>query len=676
MDVNVPSPNEIPDDETEVARILSEARAQLEELKELTAPLETFKKNALKEKEEFERKAAEAQRKAREFETQMFDAKRAMRKIEELQAAAERKQARLQDLKAFQENAAKMQAEFDIITAGAPWREWAKDHQIDGAKRLATAKRAILADAPRLGKTLTSLAACDMNQSKKILIVAPNTVVREFEKQVRKWAPHRKKVFNLTNMPKEDRRARLEMLQMMKEFVVLINYEAWWRDKALLDYFVDVKFDTVIIDEAHNMANKKGNTFLGMEKVVFAENLREETLPCEYCNEPVALLPRADAKDQSDGWAFGSSWQDAAGNEGCILNETYPNRHNASPCSVKFVYPVTGTIILNKPQDLWPSLHLIDKNAFPDLWAFERDYLTRNYETKKWEFKYGGLDRLTRKLADKYVRRDRNTPGIQLPAPEIVERLLTLDASTHPEQYEVCRQLNQAILEIAEDKTIGIDYAIVLIMRKRQAITWPVFTLKDDEGDILHDFKVEESVKIDECIRFENSDVNEWVGMIPELVEAGEKVVLFSQFKAPLREIARRLTEAGIRVGTIDGDTPTAKRAEIQESFNDEPIGSGGFDVVLGNYKAMGTGITLKGANQMIILDEEWSPAKNEQAYDRIVDMSKMDISMQVTILRVENSIDTWMKKLNDQKRAMVEGFNTQIDLAASLIADIKSGLL
>ena len=665
---DIPSVNEIPDDEAAVAKMLADARAQLNELKELTEPLESFKKKALAEKEEFERKAAECQRKAREFETQMFDAKRAMRKIEELQAAAERKQARLAALKAFAENAAAMQAEFHLITAGAPWREWAKDHQVDGGARLATAKRCILADAPRLGKTMTALIACDMNQSKKILIVAPNTVVREFEKQVRKWAPHRKKVFNLTNMPKEDRRARLELLQMMNEFVVLVNYEAWWRDKALLDYFVDVQFDTVIIDEAHNMANKKGNTFLGMEKVVFAENLRDETLSCEHCQTPVTLLSKA------EGW--GTSWQDSAGNDQCILNETYPNQHFASPCSVRHVYPVTGTIILNKPQDLWPSLHLIDKQAFPDLWAFERDYLTRNYDTKKWEFKYGGLDRLTRKLADKYVRRDRNTPGIQLPAPEIVERLLTLDKSSHPEQYEVCRQLNQAILEIAEDKTIGIDYAIVLIMRKRQAITWPVFTLKDDEGDILHDFAVEESVKIDECVRFENSDINEWQGMIPELVEAGEKVVLFSQFKAPLREIARRLEAAGIRVGTIDGDTPTAKRAEIQESFNDEPIGSGGFDVVLGNYKAMGTGITLKGANQMIILDEEWNPAKNEQAYDRIVDMEKMGVDMQVTILRVDNSIDTWMQKLNEQKKAMVEGFNTQIDLAASLIADIKSGLL
>jgi SNF2 family DNA or RNA helicase len=668
------NPSEIPDDEQAVQQILADARKQLAELKELTAPLESFRQSALKDAEEHQRKVEECKRKAREFENQMFDAKRAMRKIEELSAAAERKAARIAAMKAFAEQAENLYKEFDLITAGAPWREWAKDHQIDGAKRLAGAKRAILADAPRLGKTLTSLAACDMNQSKKILIVAPNTVVREFEKQVRKWAPHRKKVFNLTNLPKADRRARLELLEMMKEFVVLVNYEAWWRDKALLDFFVDVQFDTVIIDEAHNMANKKGNTFLGMEKVIYAENVGDKPQKCEFCGEAVIRRPRNEAADLGDQQGWGLSWQDSAGNEGCILAENWPHRHDASPCSVKFVYPVTGTIILNKPQDLWPSLHLIDRKAFPDLHDFERDYLVRNSYTKKWEFKYGGLDRLTKKLADKYVRRDRNTPGIQLPAPEIVERVLTLDPSTHPLQYEVCRQINQAIIEIAEDKVIGIDYAIVLIMRKRQAITWPCFDLKDDEGDLIHHFEVEESVKIDEVIRFENSDRNEWVGMIPELVESGEKVVLFSQFKAPLREIARRLEEAGIRVGTIDGDTPVAKRAEIQESFNDEPCGSGGFDVVLGNYKAMGTGITLKGANQMIILDEEWNPAKNEQAYDRIVDMEKMGVDMQVTILRVENTIDVWMQAINEQKKNMVDGFNTSIDIAAKLIEDIKNG--
>jgi hypothetical protein len=48
------------------------------------------------------------------------------------------------------------------MTMGAPWREWAKDHQIGGAKKITYEGRMILGDTMGLGKTLTSLIAIDM----------------------------------------------------------------------------------------------------------------------------------------------------------------------------------------------------------------------------------------------------------------------------------------------------------------------------------------------------------------------------------------------------------------------------------------------------------------------------------------------------------------------------------
>jgi chromosome segregation ATPase len=55
-----------------------------------------------------------------------------------------------------------LEQRWDQMTMGAPWREWAKDHQLSGAKKITYEGRLILADTMGLGKTLTSLVAIDM----------------------------------------------------------------------------------------------------------------------------------------------------------------------------------------------------------------------------------------------------------------------------------------------------------------------------------------------------------------------------------------------------------------------------------------------------------------------------------------------------------------------------------
>lgn len=55
-----------------------------------------------------------------------------------------------------------LEARWDQMTMGAPWREWAKDHQLTGARKMCYEGDMILADTMGLGKTLTSLIAIDM----------------------------------------------------------------------------------------------------------------------------------------------------------------------------------------------------------------------------------------------------------------------------------------------------------------------------------------------------------------------------------------------------------------------------------------------------------------------------------------------------------------------------------
>ncbi len=678
--LSIPSidiPNElvveyIPDDEAVVAKMLADAKSQMQELKDLMAPFVAMQKEAHAAADELIRKAREFEDKARQAKSAMFDAQRAVRRLENNANALDRKAARLQALKKFQEQSFQLANKFDEITAGAPWREWAKEHQIVGAHTMAASRRCILGDAPRFGKTLTTLATADMLQAKKILVLTPGQVTGEFAKQIKQWAPHRALVMNLAGKSKSARNTDLRMLQMPSiqdvGFVVVCNYEAWRKDNSLIDRLIDTKFDTVILDEAHELANPKTSAFKGVDRLVYAENESDVAHPCSHCGQPVVF--GIDPSEDNSNWLH-KAYIDEHSSSHCILNEQWPNKHEATTCSVVNVFPLTGTLLKNKPQDMWPALYLVDKRSFPDKYHFERDYLVQKYVGGRlvWVFGTGGMDRLLKKLGNRYIRRDRtNSPEIDIPTPEIVVRELDFDFDEYVAQGKVLKDLNRAIIEVTEDKKIGINYTIALITRKRQAITWPHFEFKDTDGNVVLTVATDQSIKIDEIIRFNNGDRNSWDGMVPDLIGSGEKVVIASQFVGTLAEIERRCSEAGIECVNL-GNYDMAERANAAHRFNaaDHPV------VMLGHYKVMGTGIPLDGANEVIILDEAWNPAGNDQMYDRIVRMGKTQ-KCQVTILRVKNSIDDFMAGVNEQKRDMIQGFNEKHDLTQDLLNSIQKG--
>jgi SNF2 family DNA or RNA helicase len=182
---------------------------------------------------------------------------------------------------------------------------------------------------------------------------------------------------------------------------------------------------------------------------------------------------------------------------------------------------------------------------------------------------------------------------------------------------------------------------------------------------------VTESVKLDYIIDREGN------GLAAQLInDEQERVVLFSQFKQPLIELERRLLAAGISAVRYDGDTPDSLRQQIQIDFDrkyeeeGQPYRS---DIVLGHYKTGGTGINLNAATQMIILDEEWNPGKEDQAYGRIDRMGQNEETT-VHVLRNKGTIDEWLANLIASKREMIEGFETHADLQQELM-DILRGI-
>lgn len=575
-----------------------------------------------KERREMQTRLNEVMSKMRDIEDRRFHhrakvnrAKQAIETEEILEREA-RRNARLQEEKI---QSFEMLQEF-AKESSFYWYSYAMKHQWDAALQMATSGSTLLADGMGLGKTLTSIMTADLSKAKRVLVIAPNDMTNTFADEFKMWSPERS-VISAKSASVGTKEFLMEHLLSDKdeEFVLVINYETLWeagrgKKTGFVEALAEAEFDLIFCDEAHSMKNVKGLSFDAVSTI----------------------------------------------------------RANAHSC-----IPISGTFILNEPQDLFANLHLVDPFSFPldQKNQFLRAYCQQNYYSGKWEFKSGGEKSLLLNLGGRIIRRTIEDTDIVLPKQFINEVLIPVN-ELHPEQVSIIDQLNtfaELVLEELDDdgnpKSLSIAAQIALITRQRQAAVWPGgIKVKDEFDNIIFDVSKEtkESIKLDYAVR-----------LLTRQIDSGKRSVVFSQFKTALDELNRRLTELGYRVAQFDGSTKDKERGIIKKDFIRKQDGTHRddykFDVVLANYKTGGVGLTFTEATYMLILDEEWNPGKAEQAYARICRIGQTEETF-VDILRLEDSIDMWMKSLNELKKNISNGFEGEINMQSLLTDFFKTG--
>lgn len=572
-----------------------------------------------------------------DLETQVWDARLEIKRIGKEIADLEAKLRLAIDSEIRMEKFREQSMRFDEITAGLYWREWALGHQIDGARWIANGHRVILADDMGLGKTLTSLMACDMMESQRILIIAPSDVVKNFEREVRRWAPHRTTVLALYRMTRQERDAAFQLFRLVPNapYVILTNYEAWRKDTTVIDKLIELRFDTVILDEVHNVKETSTAAYKGVNKIIFAEN------SCPRCSGIV--------EEQTV-----NKFQHYFTCTNCGIDSRKLKWGEYDRCSVKNVISMSGTPILNRPDELFPALHFMLPTVFHDLEIFRSLYCIQDYETGKWKFRPGALERLKSHLEGRYIARRREDAGVKIPKQDIVYH--EIDPSdieeSYPLQWRIIQQLTKhAQIVLDSGDTITPLAAITVILRKRQANVYPGgINLKDSKGNVVFSVEqqVSESIKLDRAFDLLTE-------ICQDGLEIGKAAVVFSQFKPGLHRLSERLNQAGISSVVFDGDTPEAVREQIKSDFDRNNAGEKKWQVVLANYRTGGVGLNFTRATHLVALDEEWNPGKNEQAYARINRVGQTEETT-VHVLRIARSIDTWMADLISQKAAIVGG--------------------
>jgi superfamily II DNA or RNA helicase len=136
--------------------------------------------------------------------------------------------------------------------------------------------------------------------------------------------------------------------------------------------------------------------------------------------------------------------------------------------------------------------------------------------------------------------------------------------------------------------------------------------------------------------------------MLPELIEEGRRVLLFSQFTSMLDLIEAGLGGAGIDFVRLTGET--RDRATPVRRFQ-----KGEVPLFLISLKAGGTGLNLTAADTVIHYDPWWNPAVEAQATDRAHRIGQ-DKPVFVHKLVALDTIEVKMAELKARKQALADG--------------------
>ncbi len=660
--------------EQSIQQQLAQIEANLAQLHEVTGPIEQelefldedFKAEVAAYNAKIAAIKDQYEEKKQKFISVINARKDSIRKIKEKERELEYKQKKLKDEQEAKiaaalasANSAIVESRWALLMAGAPWREWAKDHQIKAGRQWADYPEMILADEMGLGKTLSSIIGLDMIKAgtadarpdnpyggtmkqvyvagegyvnkmvggitepcgMRILYISPSSLVGNVMSEFRHWAPHRS-LITIANTPGLEQDFALSVAKQMEEGVVFLNYESWRRNKKLIDKLGAMKFDTVILDEAHSIKDMSTIFYWGVHK---------------------------------------------------LLTEYRP----------KFVIPMTGTPILNKPDDIYPLLEIIDPDQFYAKNVFYNQFCKQNPVTGKWEFREGGAKSLGIKLGHRYLRREEGDAGIVLPPQETRIHEIEPDPILYPEQAKARKDMREKFIismnhskyEDGTPKALAALAQIAMYTRLRQIETWPAGIKWEDHetGELIH-FDVHESQKMDYILDGSGD------GLLQQALDNNHRVIFFSQFLEVLKEMQRRITEIADKPSALlTGQPSMEERDEISRDFDAKYTSKDHYkyQVALCHYRVGGMGFNFTRARESIFTDEEWNPGKANQAKKRTKRMGQTESTI-VHVLRMKGTVEDWfIRKLMSEKEKMVDGFNTEMpSIQDFLTATNDGGLL
>ena len=134
-----------------------------------------------------------------------------------------------------------------------------------------------------------------------------------------------------------------------------------------------------------------------------------------------------------------------------------------------------------------------------------------------------------------------------------------------------------------------------------------------------------------------------WIG---DFMASGEPLVVFAEHIAIQQAVLERFP----RAEHILGADSAVQRRDAVDAFQSED----GPQLIVCSLKAASQGITLTRASNVAFLELDWTPARHDQAEDRLHRIGQ-DESVTAWYLLAPNTIDETMAELLQRKRGLID---------------------
>jgi len=291
---------------------------------------------------------------------------------------------------------------------------------------------------------------------------------------------------------------------------------------------------------------------------------------------------------------------------------------------------LTGTPIENSVHDLWAHLTFTNESLSDPFRKLSRRFPDFGKSISAAEISAKAFSTLI-------LRRTKQ--DVELDLPPMVERVIYCEMGKTQRHVYVTtlgafrRMLGSGIA--ARVRSIALE----ALLRLRQCCSFPLLLPK-----ALNPQQVSDSSKLDATFRIVDEDIMN-----------GRKTIIFSQFRMVSDAIEKGLTERGIGVARLDGDS-VDRETPVKRFQSDS-----GVRVFVVGFRAGGFGLNLTAAESVILFDPWWNPAAESQSYaraHRIGQKKKVFVSK----LICSDTVEDKMLKLAANKAAIANSFAAMPD--------------
>jgi superfamily II DNA or RNA helicase len=294
---------------------------------------------------------------------------------------------------------------------------------------------------------------------------------------------------------------------------------------------------------------------------------------------------------------------------------------------------LTGTPMENHLGELWSLFHFLMPGLLGDAETFRTYYRTpieRDADTERQQ-------QLSSRLAPLLLRRTKSAVAKDLPPKTEILHSIELDKA-QTDLYETIRAAMDArVREAISNQGIERSQIIVLdaLLKLRQVCCHP------------------QLLKIEAAKKLEVSAKTAYLmeDLLPELLDEGHRVLIFSQFTEMLAIIEAELKKAGIDFVQITGQTKDRETPQLRFQKGEVPV-------FLISLKAGGSGLNLTAADTVIHYDPWWNPAAEAQASDRAHRIGQTK-PVFIHKLICQSTIEERIVELQKTKAALIEGLLT-----------------